>query len=261
MTFYRSNLPVKTSAPKGKLGLVVALSAEGRSMAGCGWLRQDDWMVKRRCTNGRDEIWVQCGIGPQRAAAAARWLVAQQVDRLAVLGVSGGLNPDLGTGDLVLASAVVDRCVGEKSAPLVLDGEGCKQSLLSAGFKVYSGSILTVSEPVLHPAEKTALFAEYDVLAVDMESAAVARVAIEMAVPCTVVRSICDPAQRPIAADVFDIVDETGHLRWGGLLSGLFKRPGLLFDLLRMQKDFSRALQALKRGVPVVVRQMMNQNP
>ena len=29
-------------------------------------------------------------------------------------------------------------------------------------------------------------------------------------------------------------------------------------DLLRMQADFSRALQALKQGAPVVVRQMMS---
>lgn len=263
MTLYRSSLNGKISAPKGKLGLVVALPAEGRAMAGGRWLRQDGWMVKRRFTADGEEIWVQCGIGPQRAAAAARWLVAQQVDCLAVFGVSGGLNPDLTTGDLVLASAVVDRCAGEKAFYLDLDVEGCKQILPSLGFKVRCGSILTVSEPVLHPVKKAALFSEHDALAVDMESAAVARVAAETAIPCTVVRSICDPAQRAIPADAMDIIDQRGHLRWWRLFSALFKRPGMLLDLRRMQGDFSRALQSLRQGAPVVVRQMMNheQNP
>lgn len=261
MTVYRNSLDGETSVPEAKLGLVVALPAEGRAIAGGRWLRQDDWMVKRRCTDGCEEIWVQCGIGPQRAAAAARWLVAQQVDCLAVFGVSGGLNPDLATGDLVLASSVVDVCGEKKAVHRELEVEGYKKVFFAEGFKVCCGTILTVNEPVFQPLVKKQLFAKYDALAVDMESAAVARVATEMAIPCNVVRSICDPAQRDIAADAFDIVDETGHLRWGGLLSALFRRPGLLFDLLRMQKDFSRALQTLKRSAPVVVRQMRSQNP
>lgn len=261
MTVCRNSLHGETSVPEAKLGLVVALPAEGRAVAGGRWLRQDDWMVKRRYTDGCEEIWVQCGIGPRRAAAAAHWLVAQQVDCLAVFGVSGGLNPDLAAGDLVLASTVVDACGEGKEVHLDLEVEGYKKLSLAEGFKVCCGPILTVNEPVFQPLDKKRLFAKYAALAVDMESAAVARVATEMAIPCTVVRAICDPAQRPIAADAFDIVDEAGRLRWGGLLCALVKRPGLLPDMLRMQTDFSRALQSLKQGVPMVVRQMMNQNP
>jgi adenosylhomocysteine nucleosidase len=215
-------------------------------------------MVKRRSTDGYEEIWVQCGVGPRRAAAAARWLLAQQVDSLAVFGVSGGLDPALAAGDLVLASAVVDCCSEEKADHLNLDAEDGQQLLLSGGIRVHFGPVVTVNKPVFQLLQKKALFTEHNALAVDMESAAVARVAAEKAISCTVLRAICDSAHQAIPSDALAIIDQTGRLRWVGLLLVLARRPGLLFDLLRMRGDFCRALQPLKQAAPVVIRQMIS---
>ena len=245
----------RIAADTTRYGFVVALPAEARAVAGGRWQRQDGWPVKRRCLAGGDEeIWVQCGIGPRRAAAAARWLVSQRLDCLAVFGVSGGLSPDLVPGDLILASSVIDDCEAENPLRLDLAGEPFRQPLVAAGLQIRRGPILTMSRPILQPAQKAALFEQHGVLAVDMESAAVARVANEAALPCMVLRSVCDPAQRPVPADAFDLVDERGYLSFAALLAALAKRPSLLADLLRMQRDFSPALKALKQAGVVVRR-------
>lgn len=242
-----------------RYGFIVALPAEARAAAGGRWALLDGWPVqRRRLATGEEQIWVQCGIGPQRAAAAARWLVAQQVHGLVVFGVSGGLDPELIPGDLVLASAVFDGCGTEKPIRLDLDGERCDLALLVAGLRTQRGPILTMNSPVLQPEQKAALFQRHGALAADMESAAVARVAAEAALPCTVLRSICDPAHRSVPAAAFGILAPSGELRWGGLLSALIKRPGLLLDLLHMQRDFGPALRVLKRAAPAVIRHVMS---
>jgi len=241
-----------------RYGFIVALPGEARAAAGGRWQWQDGWPVKRlRSAAGEEQIWVRCGIGPQRAAAAARWLVTQQVHGLALFGVSGGLGPDLVPGDLVLAAAVLDCCETEQPIRLDLVDEGCELALLIAGIRVQHGPVLTVTSPIRQPEHKAMLFQRHGALAVDMESAAVARVAAEEAIPCTVLRSICDPAQRSVAEEAFGIVDGEGRLRIKTLLVSVINRLGLVTDLLRMQRDFGPALRSLKQAAPVVIRQVM----
>jgi adenosylhomocysteine nucleosidase len=227
---------------------VVALPAEAKVLAGKGWRREGGWQVLRM-TAGRGGEWlcVRCGVGPGRAESAARWLIGQKVTSLAVLGVSGGLAPGLAPGRLVVAERVIDKTAGGKFWP-------CKGSddllkvLAQAGIAAASGPVITVAEPVLEPEAKNRLHRETGALAVDMESAAVARAAAEAGLNCLVLRAVCDAADRRVPPALYQMVDGDGHLRISILLREIIRRPGLIVDLLAMQADFSRALKALGRG-------------
>ncbi len=241
-----------------KLGLVVALPAEARALAGGPWQMVDGRPVcLAPSAGGAGLIWVRSGIGYERAREAARWLVGQEVAALGVLGVSGGLAPGLASGSLVVAEEVVDVFDGGAGESLACrSGDGLLSALRREGFEAVGGPIATVEEPVLEPEKKILLGRQSGALAVDMESAAVARVASEAGLGLFALRSICDPAERRVPRALYDMVDGTGGLRAGVLLTALLRRPQLLIDLLAMQRDFSRALKALEQGGPVIITKM-----
>ncbi|MGE4544841.1 MAG: hypothetical protein AB7D06_12110 [Pedobacter sp.] len=233
-------------------GMVVALPSEAKAMLGRRrWLMHGDLA---QCTCGGPEdvkiLWVRCGMGPEKAARAAALLIEQGVTHLGIAGVSGGLDPDLGSGQLVLASEVVDE--DGKSWPV----DPSFQRTLTACFgrEIRSGSILTTAEPLLNVAQKKLWFERTKALAVDMESAAVAQMASAAGLPFFALRAICDEATRSVPAALFDLVDDLGRPRLLKLIGSLLMQPSLLPVLIRMQGDFSRALRALRYGWQVCCR-------
>jgi len=230
-------------------GLVVALPAEARVLARKGWRSEGGWQVLRM-TAGRGGEWlcVRCGVGPGRAGSAARWLIGQKVTSLAVLGVSGGLAPGLTPGRLIVAERVIDNTAGAAESWSCRGSADLLKALDQAGFSAASGPVVTVAEPVLDPEAKSRLHRETGALAVDMESAAVARAAAEAGLNCVILRAICDAADRRVPPALYQMVDGDGRLRISILLRELVRRPGLIVNLLAMQRDFSRALKALGRG-------------
>lgn len=231
---------------KNLQGFIVALPGEARAVAGRGgWIRRKGRTCMERLQDGRQQLWLQCGVGPERAADGARWLLDQGVGSLCLFGVSGGLDPRLQAGDLVVAETVCDA--QDNRYPATVSGWG--EIPCASRF----GRILTLPEPVLAPGDKRALFRRFGALAVDMESAAVARIALEAGSPCRILRAICDPASRTVAKDAFALLDGLGRLRLGTLMASLARRPALLKDLLTMRRDFARALKALERAAPNLI--------
>jgi adenosylhomocysteine nucleosidase len=232
------------------LGVVVALPAEGRAMAGrSGWRNLEGYLTCRHeLGGGRQVLWVQGGMGSCRAAAAARWLVKQGATALAVLGVSGGLDPAMGSGDLVLASQVLPLA-GRVDQFLPPDWAGrlCR-NLAHRKLPVRFGPLLSVARPVLEPLAKSRAFQSCGALAVDMESAAVAEVSREAALPFFALRAVCDPADCRIPPELLGLVDEQGRPQVLRILKTLLRRPLSLREMWRMQRQFRCALTALEQG-------------
>jgi 4-hydroxy-3-methylbut-2-enyl diphosphate reductase len=133
----------------------------------------------------------RCGMGPEAANEWARGRSSEGVSALALLGVAGGLDPAVESGDVVVASEVRDRrgrVVLRGAAPLV-------GRLRDLGLRVHSGPV--VCQPhIAGEAERAALRAS-GALAVDMESAAIVR-AWGKATPTAVVRVVVDTAHTPL---------------------------------------------------------------
>lgn len=244
---------------KPLLGLVVALSAEARTLLGTGgWKRIAGHRVRRiRLPDGTGMTWVLSGVGTGKALSAARWLVASEgATALAAIGVSGGLDPSLRAGDLILPDTVVENC-GNENAAWTMDPD-CLEiaySFLAAeGLPVHRGSVITSPQAVLTPEAKQSLFANRQALAVDMESAAVARAAGESNLPFLVIRAVCDTAERSVSRELLECLDEDGRVRLFFLLRALFLRPSMAFDLARGRKEFAAALGNLRRAWQIQVR-------
>jgi adenosylhomocysteine nucleosidase len=241
------------------LGLVVALSAEAKTILGTrGWKRIAGRRVRRfRLPDGTGMTCVLSGVGAGKALSAARWLVASEgATALASMGVSGGLDPSLHAGDLILPDRVAEICGNEDAAWTVdLECLEIAHSLLAAeGLPVHRGSMVTSPQAALTAEAKQALFANRQFLAVDMESAAVARAAGESNLPVLVVRAVCDTAERSVSRELFECLDENGRVRSFFLLRALVLRPSMAFDLARGRKEFAAALGTLRRAWQVQVR-------
>jgi 4-hydroxy-3-methylbut-2-enyl diphosphate reductase len=131
---------------------------------------------------------VRCGMGLDAAQRWADTMAGQQLGALAVLGVAGGLQPDIDPGDVIVASEVRDRHgrhVLRGAAPLVA-------RLRAMGLRVHSGPV--VSQPRIAGSADRARLRRTGALAVDMESAWLAESAGGR--PLAVMRVVVDGAGR-----------------------------------------------------------------
>ena len=242
---------------KPALGLVVALAVEAHSLFGRRhWQRIDHRPIHcRDLDDGTRLVCICSGMGIDNAFSAALWLIDQGVTALAIMGVAGGLDPVLKAGDLVLADTVFeDR--GKKD-PIRNADPICTELALGAmaarGIPVKRGSIITTRQAVITVGGKKTLYKQSRALAVDMESAAVARAAGQAGLPFFVLRAICDPANQSVSEDLFHSLDANGKVQFPILLGKLLRRPSLAGELLRMRKLFVTALSTLKNGWRVLV--------
>lgn len=226
------------------IGVVAALPREARALLGRPCVKKADGF--RHCRAMLSEktglLVVRSGMGIENAFAAAGWLTAKGVSVLGSFGVSGGLDPQLRTGDLVLADGVIQK---EDQTKGIAPGSGSE--MLTLGLwggkeRFYRGPILTVTEPVFDASRKKALFQQTKALAVDMESAAVARVAARGNLPFFAVRCVLDPQGLSIPKALYDCVDQQGRPRLGHLLRLILRNPPIIFFLIRMKRNMDAAL-------------------
>jgi adenosylhomocysteine nucleosidase len=235
------------------LGVVVPMSAEAGFIFGWKrWQPSNNQKIKIISTHsGIRFLCVRSGVGAENAAVAAGWLVDHGVAALAVVGVSGGLDPALRIGDLVIPEIVVQAGQGGIRDKRVSDGsiaDPIISLLMSKGITVHRGILLTAANPALTPREKSALFITYDAQAVDMESASVFRVAHDQNLPFLVIRSICDTATTDIPTKLFQSLNPKGSLCWSRLLTAVLLHPFLFPRIIRIGGGFFRALIALKNA-------------
>lgn len=189
------------------------------------------------------------GVGLQRAAQAAEGLLAAGAQALLSWGVAGGLSETLQPGDLVMA----DRVVGNDGEETPDPGwrKPWAQALLQAGLAVSSGCLWCSAQAVTSVDEKQGLAAGGSV-AVDMESAAVARVARLAGVPFVAVKGICDPADRAVSPELAGLLREDGRVRPAAVAAALARGPRTWRAMRRMNSDFSLACASLSRAARVL---------
>jgi adenosylhomocysteine nucleosidase len=134
-------------------------------------------------TLGRIEIVATTtGIGTRAAAqTAARVLDTGIIRHLVVVGVAGGIGPSVDVGDLVIPEFVVDLATGAQYRPTTL------------GSAKPRGKLATSDTMVNDPAQAARLLSQ-GVIAVDMETAAVAAVCDQRRCPWSVFRAVSDRA-------------------------------------------------------------------
>ena len=185
-----------------------------------------------------------CGIGPEHATRGAEQLVARGAHGLLSFGTAGGLAPGLAPGVVLLPGQV------ETAAGVLCTHEEwrihVRDRLTAAGLNLAPGNMAEADTVVTTSGQKAALGKQRNAAAVDMESAAVLRVATRHALPALVLRVILDPLEMELPAFVLRQSDNYGRANLPGLVLDLLRAPARLPALLQVNRAFRAATRTMR---------------
>jgi nucleoside phosphorylase len=170
------------------------------------------------------------GIGTRAAAREAELaLGAGPIDHLLVVGIAGGIGPTVDIGDLVVPDLVIDLSTGAEHRPSNL-GE------------IEARGTLATSDELLTDQAEAAHLERQGVIAVDMETAAIAAVCERRRCPWSVFRAISDRADDGSTDPaVFALAGPSGEPRIGAALRLMLTKPRLVPQLARLARGASLA--------------------
>jgi adenosylhomocysteine nucleosidase len=159
-------------------------------------------------------------------------------------GVAGGLDPSLRSGDVVVATDVIE---GDARwlAGLALNEE-LFESVALGRRRVVRGSLAGAEAVVQGESCKAALHLETGAVAVDMESHIAAAYATEAGLPFAALRVISDPAGRALPELARAAIKPNGKIDLRKILGGVVRNPRTLRALVSTGIDFNRALRSLR---------------
>ncbi|QPC44415.1 purine phosphorylase [Kaustia mangrovi] len=198
----------------------------------------------RRVAGDRSLLVACDGPGPRRAYEAARRLVEAGADGLVSFGLAGGLDPELAPGTAILPVAILDEDGSRFDCAEDWRRDLTAQAPRDPALQCVD-VLATLSEPVASVEAKAALRARTGASAADMESAAVARAAMEAGLPFLAIRAISDRAGDTIPRAALKGMRADGHAAALPVLVHLAAHPGELGALIRLARQTGRAKRAL----------------
>lgn len=212
---------------KPRIAIIAALPREIERLVN-GW-RGDEKSPGRgvHIYQNEEAIVVCAGMGAGRAAlAAGEALSYGPVSMLMSVGFAGALRDGMKAGKVVRPSTVIDAMTGERFA-----ARGCDGTLITAGSVAGAG-------------EKQRLRSSYAAEIVDMEAAAVARVAEARGVAFAAVKAVSDEYDFELP-ELARFAGPLGEFREGGFAMFLLARPRLWKPAMRLARGSNLAAQSL----------------
>jgi len=196
----------------------------------------------------RELLLVVGGMGQKRAGAAAEALLREwKPDLLVMAGVAGALSPELQVADVVVADAVTTGL--EWLTPTVVP------HLATDSHR--TGSLLSIAHVLVTAEDKRNAVGTLPrrptptqpptPLAVEMETAAVARAAIRHGVPWAAVRAVSDTAEESLPLDFNRLRTADGDLPTSRVALAAITSPASIPGLIRLGKNTGLAAEALSR--------------
>ena len=226
------------------IGLIAATRQESdavlRHIQSWDWFAAGLYSGKRFALSGQTCLLVTSGMGVRRASEAARFLVGKHaVQTLVSFGIAGAVETDLRIGDVITAEAVCRLEQGVPGPRLPLAAwpetarEAAAQALSRRGARLLPGTAVTTGGAqvinyrpgeLMHPI-------------LEMETAAIAQVAVENEVPLFSLRAISDCPSEPIPFDLGEIMDDNANPRAGRLLKAIARHPRVIFQFGRFARN------------------------
>ena len=183
-------------------------------------------------TNG-EAVAACAGMGADRAAVAVEAAMAEMpVTTLISVGLAGACDPTLRVGDIVCAGVVIDSLTGEK-----FDNSQFKR-------------VLVTSDVVASVREKARLHDFYGATAVDMEAAAVARIAIARGLDFRAIKVISDEADFEVEG-LSKFATRDGQFREGAFALHAALRPAMWGKVIALGRNSGKALRSLTTALNV----------
>ncbi|MBW3664968.1 MAG: cytochrome P450 [Actinobacteria bacterium] len=179
------------------------------------------------------------GVGPARATTATeRLLSTTTVDRVIVSGIAGGLAPASRVLDMVVPEEVVDSATGERFRSTPFGGvtvSGVIHTGDGASYEFDDGDVERLVAEAF--------------TALDMETAAIARVCERHGVPWLAFRVVSDMAgDNSLGRDVMALVHEDGTPKLGAAIRYMLTHPRRIPLMLRVGRDAQAAAAAAARA-------------
>ncbi|HJR76171.1 MAG TPA: hypothetical protein VJ805_04325 [Nitrospiraceae bacterium] len=188
---------------------------------------------------------IRSGIGPRNAEAAGRAiLAAMPLSAIISTGFACALN-DAQVGDLLLGTEVLGD--PGRHEPLVCAAQWTARAVQiskEAGIRAAAGRFVCRTRVLCRGEEKRALAAASGAIALDMESAALAMVARDAAIPFAIVRAVSDRRDEDLPLDFNLFLRPTGWI--AGAISCL-SHPSSLAGLSRLRTQSRIAATHLTR--------------
>ena len=216
-----ASMPLEFSGILGR-----ARNARGVS-AGADWARtlrlgEDEWLL------------VANGAGPSRARIAVEAALAGfRADGLVSTGFCGSLAPELGLGEIIVATEVTGDA-------------GSLPAALPASSKPHHRGVVRTIDHIAQTAEEKRKLWATGAVAVEMEAAAVASQAVRNGLPFYCVKAVTDLAGEDLANDLNGALRDDGHFDTIRILGSTLRQPLVRMpELFRLRKRSVRAARAL----------------
>jgi adenosylhomocysteine nucleosidase len=176
---------------------------------------------------------VQTGMGTAKATAATEAaLAAGGADRVVVCGIAGGVDLALAIGEPITPEVVLDHASGATFRPTPWDASA-----------VPRGILCTTDQLIVQP-ERVAELRDRGVVALDMETSAVAAVCERQGVAWSVIRVISDRAyDGSVDPEIMTLTDADGRPDLKGLVRYLAPKPWRVAKLAKLAKGSTLAAQ------------------
>ncbi|MGZ8200089.1 MAG: phosphorylase family protein [Methylosarcina sp.] len=198
-----------------------------------------------------DTLLIACsGAGPQNAQSAAQHLINQGATRLLSWGCAAGLSASVKPGDLIVADRLIDADHNEIASTPEWH-RGCLHILQQLpgekSVRIHTGAIAESRRMISSSEDKKQLHSQTGAVALDMESAAIARVARLHQMDFLALRAIADPATMDLPKAIEYSLNDQGDIRLDKLLLFLILHPLELPGLIQLGLHFNKAKLTLKR--------------
>jgi adenosylhomocysteine nucleosidase len=204
---------------------------------------------------------IESGMGTAKGAAAAQALIdAVNPSVIVNFGFAGAVTTGPKVGDLVVANRLfshqslslteqygLDRDLTELMEMTLAKGCGEKP------FRVYCGAFITAGQIVAKVKLAGNLPQGVVNPVLEMETAAIARVAAQLKVPLIAMRAVSDGSDEELGFSIEELTDDELNVRIARVLLTLVRKPRIIPQLLRLAKNAGRAGGNLADGLMLVL--------
>jgi adenosylhomocysteine nucleosidase len=240
-----------------KIGIITAMPEETGAL-----LKRFGSVQKGACGNltsycsdysGHQIVLCEAGMGFDNAARAAEAVILQNRPNILIsCGFCGGIDPDLKVGDVVVAMAVVIVSGTQIEAVPVEIPAACNNFVIrqaAGGARVFGG--LFASTPTIIPKLRLAalLPSGSKCQVVEMESAAIAIIAVENGIPFAGIRAVSDPFDEELDFSLEELCDKQMRIRIPRILLTILRKPHIIPQLIRLARNSRVAGASLSQAV------------
>ena len=184
------------------------------------------------------------GIGHKSSFDATKKLIKLNVDALISWGIAGATCDLVTTGDLILAKTIIKDGKSYNTSD-----EWCKKIIYhfkDSPHRILNKDIVSTGEICATSVEKMRLFKKTKALAIDMESAAMAELAIENNLDFIVIRAIADSEVLNIPDAVIKNIDNYGRIKIIRLIRSCMLNPSQINQIVLLAKSYKKSLKSLE---------------